>query len=82
MRAAQSKACIDSAHFLKLFISSLQGVFLRGDVPNLKPASIRLCPHIARDWFYDEDKEHGIKVVVPGLSDCGQLRSKGAGSCL
>ncbi|XP_020245025.1 probable E3 ubiquitin-protein ligase BAH1-like 1 [Asparagus officinalis] len=41
-------------------ISSLQG-----EVPNLKPASIQLCPHIAKDWFYGEDKEHNIKVVVP-----------------
>ncbi|XP_020260830.1 uncharacterized protein LOC109837132 isoform X2 [Asparagus officinalis] len=49
------------------------GVLLRGEVPNLKAASIQLCTHIARDWFYSEDKEHSNKVIVPGLSNCGQL---------
>ncbi|ONK61531.1 uncharacterized protein A4U43_C08F30930 [Asparagus officinalis] len=57
-----------------VYVCLLAGFLLRGEVPNLKPASIQLCPHIARDWFYGEDKEHSIKVVVPGLSDCGQLR--------
>ncbi|XP_020254003.1 shaggy-related protein kinase iota-like [Asparagus officinalis] len=63
-------------------LNLIHGAFLRGKVPNLKHTSIQLGPHIAKDWFNGEDKKHDIKVVVAGLSDCGQLRSKGVRSCL